>query len=168
MSARRISQAFALPLAATAFSALIADETAKPTDAARPQRAAGKKVAKAQVPPLRTLYGLDWHGSLASAQQAATSQEGQPGKPDRKRFLHLFSSDDALRGRTGPAWQIISITIVWATFTQRRRSRPLSKAACGSLNCWPSQLTGGISCGDNWYARGVAWRFASSLSLRLW
>ena len=78
MSPRRISQAFALLLATTTFSALIADETPRPTDAAR---TAGKKVAKAQVPKVRTLYGLDWHGSLVSAQQAATPQEGKPGKP---------------------------------------------------------------------------------------
>jgi hypothetical protein len=81
MSPRQISQAFALLLATTVFSALIADETPKPTDAARPPRTAGKKVAKAQVPKVRTFYGLDWHGSLASAQQAATPQVGKPGRP---------------------------------------------------------------------------------------
>lgn len=81
MSPRRISQAFSLLLAATTFSALVADETPKPADATRPPRAVGKKVAKAQVPKVRTLYGLDWHGSLASAQQAAMPQEGKPGRP---------------------------------------------------------------------------------------
>lgn len=78
MSPRRISQAFSLLLASTTFSALIADEIPKPPDATR---AAGKKVAKAPVPKVRTLYGLDWHGSLDSAQRAAAPQEGKPGKP---------------------------------------------------------------------------------------
>lgn len=78
MSPRRISQVFSLLLASTTLSALFAEDIRKPTDATR---AAGKKVAKAPVPKVRSLYGLDWHGSLASAQRAATPQVGKPGKP---------------------------------------------------------------------------------------
>lgn len=81
MSPRQISQAFTLLLATTTFSSLIADETSRPVDATRTSRPVGRKVGKAQVPQVRTLYGLDWHGSLASAQQAAAPQESKPGKP---------------------------------------------------------------------------------------
>ena len=81
MSPKRFSQAFTLLLAVTTFSALIAEDAQKPKDAKQAPRTTSKKIAKAPVPKVRTLYGLDWHGSLASAQQAATPQEGKPGKP---------------------------------------------------------------------------------------
>lgn len=81
MSPRRISQAFLVLMAATAFSVLLAEDAPKPADTKRPARAAGKKAAKAPLPKVRTLYGLDWHGSLASAQQASAPQAGKAGKP---------------------------------------------------------------------------------------
>ena len=71
----------ALVLATIPISALIAKETLAPSDTGPSARSTAKKTAKSTASKVRTFYGIDWHSSLESAQQAAAAREEKAGKP---------------------------------------------------------------------------------------